>query len=56
MRLPALAVVLCLCLQTVGTAGPDLTAARQAIDARRDADARALLQPIVAAQPADAEV
>ena len=56
MRLPALAVVLCLCLQTVGTAGPDLTAARQAIDARRDAEARALLQPLVAVQPADAEV
>ena len=56
MRLPALAVILCLCLQTVGTAGPDLTAARQAIDARRDADARALLQPLVATQPADAEV
>ena len=56
MRLPALAVILCLCLQTVGTAGPDLTAARQAIDARRDADARALLQPLVAVQPADAEV
>ena len=56
MRLPALAVILCLCLQTVGTAGPDLTAARQAIDARRDAEARALLQPLVATQPADAEV
>ena len=56
MRLPAIAAVLCLCLQTVGTAGPDLTAARQAIDARRDADARALLQPLVATQPADAEV
>ncbi|HQL22040.1 MAG TPA: tetratricopeptide repeat protein [Opitutaceae bacterium] len=46
---------LCLCLQSVCTAGPDLAAARQAIAARRDAEARALLLPLIAAQPADAE-
>lgn len=56
MRLPALAAAaFCLCLHSVGTAGPDLAAARQAIDARHDTEARTLLLPLVAAQPADAE-